>query len=115
MIVYGIPNCNTVKKAQDWLKQNNVDYTFHDFKKAGITEAKLKEWSKRLGWQALVNKKGTTWRQLDPKVQQNIVDETSAIALMLEKSSVIKRPVVETAKKIVLGFDEGVYQQEFNN
>jgi arsenate reductase len=113
MIVYGIPNCNTVKRAQDWLKQNKVDYTFHDFKKAGITESKLKEWTKRVGWQALVNKKGTTWRQLDAKVQESIVDETSAIALMLEKSSVIKRPVVETAKNIVLGFDEVVYQQEF--
>lgn len=113
MIVYGIPNCNTVKKAQDWLKQNKVDYTFHDFKKAGITESKLKEWTKRVGWQALVNKKGTTWRQLDAKVQESIVDETSAIALMLEKSSVIKRPVVETAKNVVLGFDEVVYQQEF--
>jgi arsenate reductase len=113
MIVYGIPNCNTVKRAQDWLKQNKVDYTFHDFKKAGITESKLKEWTKRVGWQALVNKKGTTWRQLDAKVQESIVDETSAIALMLEKSSVIKRPVVETAKNVVLGFDEVVYQQEF--
>ena len=113
MIVYGIPNCNTVKKAQDWLKQNKVDYTFHDFKKAGITETKLKEWSKQLGWQALINKKGTTWRQLEAKVQAAIVNEAAAIALMLEKSSVIKRPVVETGDKILLGFDEGVYQQEF--
>lgn len=113
MIVYGIPNCNTVKKAQDWLKQNKVDYTFHDFKKAGITETKLKEWSKQLGWQALINKKGTTWRQLDAKVQAAIVDEAAAITLMLEKSSLIKRPVVESGNKIILGFDEGVYQQEF--
>ncbi len=115
MIVYGIPNCNTVKKAQDWLKQSKVDYTFHDFKKAGITETKLKEWTKRLGWQALVNKKGTTWRQLDPKVQEKIVDEKSAIALMLEKSSVIKRPVIETENQVIVGFDEGVYALVFKN
>jgi arsenate reductase len=113
MIVYGIPNCNTVKKAQDWLKQNNVDYTFHDFKKMGITEAKLKAWTKEVSWQALVNKRGTTWRQLDAKVQEGVIDETSAIVLMLEKNSVIKRPVVETKNGVVLGFDEDVYQSKF--
>jgi arsenate reductase len=112
MVVYGIPNCNTVKKAQDWLKQNKVEYTFHDFKKAGVTAYKLHEWTKQLGWQALVNKKGTTWRQLDPKVQERVVDEASAIALMLEKTSVIKRPVVETKKGIILGFDEDLYASE---
>jgi Spx/MgsR family transcriptional regulator len=105
--VYGIKNCNTVKKAVDWLQQNNVEFEFHDFKSKGITDAKLKEWCAQTGWESLVNKRGTTWRQLDPKVQAKITNQTAAISLMKDKTSVIKRPVVESGGKIVaLGFDE---------
>lgn len=110
MTVYGIKNCNTVKSALDWLKKHNVEYEFHDYKAKGITDAKLKSWIKQIGWESLVNKRGTTWRQLDEKVQANVKDESSAIALMIEKTSVIKRPLIEKDGKVVtLGFDEKEY------
>jgi arsenate reductase (glutaredoxin) len=111
MIVYGIKNCNTVKSALDWLKKKKVAFEFHDYKSKGITQAKLKDWSKQVGWESLVNKRGTTWRQLDEAVQKKITSEKAAIALMMEKTSVIKRPLVEdNGKVLVLGFDEKEYQ-----
>ena len=109
MKVYGIKNCNSVKKALNWLKENNVEYEFHDFRKSGIAEEKLREWSQSVGWEQLVNKKGTTWRGLDPELQRTITDEDSAIAHMREKTSVIKRPVIEWPTGILLGFDETKY------
>lgn len=112
MIVYGIKNCNTVKTAIDWLKKNKVDFEFHDYKSKGISEAKLKQWSKQVGWESLVNKRGTTWRQLDEAAQTKVTNETTAIALMLEKNSIIKRPLIESGDKILaLGFDEAVYKE----
>ena len=112
MIVYGIKNCNTVKSALDWLKKKKVDFEFHDYKSKGITEAKLKAWSKQVGWESLVNKRGTTWRKLDEDIQKKITNEKAAIALMVEKTSVIKRPLVElNGKVLVLGFDEAEYNK----
>jgi Spx/MgsR family transcriptional regulator len=114
MIVYGIKNCNTVKTALDWLKKHKVEFEFHDYKSKGISEVQLKAWCRQVGWESLVNKRGTTWRQLDPKVQQKVVDEKSAIALMLEKTSVIKRPLVEMGNKVLaLGYDETEYKRVF--
>lgn len=92
--VYGIPNCDTVKKARDWLGAAGVDYQFHDFKKAGVPEDALADWLQALGWEALVNRKGTTWRKLDPALQSATQDAASASALMRAHPSVIKRPVV---------------------
>jgi arsenate reductase (glutaredoxin) len=113
MILYGIKNCNTVKSAIDWLTKNKVNFEFHDYKKSGITSVKLIEWSRQVGWESLVNKRGTTWRQLDEAVQNKIVNEKSAIALMMEKTSVIKRPLIERdGKVILLGFDESEYKQK---
>ncbi len=113
MIVYGIKNCNTVKTAIDWLNKNNVEFEFHDYKKSGITEAKLREWIKQIGWESLVNKRGTTWRQLDEPVQKEVTNDKSAIALMMEKTSVIKRPLVEqNGKVLLLGFDEAEYKKK---
>jgi Spx/MgsR family transcriptional regulator len=110
MIVYGIKNCNTVKSAFEWLKKNKVDFEFHDYKSKGISEAKLRDWSRQVGWEALVNKRGTTWRQLDKTLQSSITGEKSAIALMKEKTSVIKRPLIEkNGKVLALGFDEKEY------
>ena len=111
MKVYGIPNCNTVKKANDWLKSNEIDFEFHDYKKKGISKEKLQEWTKKIGWEKLVNKKGTTWRALGAEQQQTIIDESSAIELMLEKPSVIKRPVIELGKKVLVGYDEEDYNK----
>jgi arsenate reductase len=110
MKVYGIPNCNTVKKARQWLSDHDIAYDFHDFKKQGVTEPMLKGWIKKLGWEKLVNRKGTTWRQLPDETKAGIDNETAAIALMLEKPSVIKRPVLEAGNKLELGFDESAYE-----
>jgi arsenate reductase len=114
MILFGIKNCNTVKSAMDWLKKNNVEFEFHDYKTKGIAPTKLKEWTKQVGWESLVNKRGTTWRQLDEQVQAKVTNETSAIALMAEKTSIIKRPLIEDNGKVMaLGFDEAEYKKKF--
>lgn len=112
MLVYGIKNCNTVKSAIDWLNKNKVKFEFHDYKKSGITVGKLNEWCKQVGWESLVNKRGTTWRQLGEADQKKVMNKKTAIALMLEKTSVIKRPLIEkNGKVILLGFDEGNYKK----
>ncbi len=113
MIIYGIKNCNTVKSAIDWLNKNKVEFEFHDYKKSGITDAKLSEWCGQVGWGSLVNKRGTTWRQLDEAIQKKVINEKAAIALMMEKASVIKRPLLERNGTVVLlGFDEATYRQK---
>ncbi len=109
MHVYGIKNCNTVKKALTWLDENNIAYTFHDFKKEGVSAEKLQAWENEIGWEPLVNKRGTTWRQLTPVEQNAVVDSASANKLMQAKTSVIKRPVIESSHGIILGFDEVEY------
>ncbi len=113
LIVYGIKNCNTVKSAIAWLHHHNVEHEFHDYKSKGITNARLKEWCSQVGWEALVNKRGTTWRQLSPDLQEQVKNQTSAIALMSEKTSVIRRPVIERNNKVVLvGFDPEAYAEK---
>ena len=112
--VYGIMDCDTVKKALKWLENHNVEFEFHDYKSKGISEKTLKNWISQVGWESLVNKKGMTWRQLDPGTQNAIKNEKSAIKLMVEKTSVIKRPLIESSGKVVvLGFDETEYGQRF--
>jgi arsenate reductase (glutaredoxin) len=114
MIIYGIKNCNTVKSALAWLKEHNVAFDFHDYKSKGITDDKLKSWSRQVGWENLVNKKGTTWRQLEEAVQKRITSEKAAQALMKDKTSVIKRPLIEKDGKVIaLGFDEEIYVKVF--
>ena len=113
MIVYGIKNCNTVKSAIEWLSKKRIEFEFHDYKSKGIAKAKLKDWCKQVGWESLVNKRGTTWRQLEESVQKKIINEKTAIALMMEKTSVIKRPLIEVNGKVVLlGFDEKEYSSK---
>jgi arsenate reductase len=106
MTVYGIPNCDTVKKSLDWLRKNKIDYEFHDYKKSGITKAKLEAWSKKVGWEVLVNKKGTTWRKLTAEEQEKVTTQSAAIKVMMENNSIIKRPVVEAGEKLLVGFNE---------
>jgi arsenate reductase (glutaredoxin) len=106
-VVYGIPNCNTVKKARTWLDEQGVVYTFHDYKKQGVPADRLEAWIKAVGWEVLVNRQGTTWRKFDDATKAAVVDAASAKALMLANASVIKRPVVERNGKVVcVGFDE---------
>lgn len=110
--IYAIPNCNTVKKALDWLKANKVAFEFHDYKKKGITTAILNSWCKQLGWEALINKKGTTWKQLPKEIQASITNQKAAVALMMEKTSIIRRPLIEENEKVILiGFDEAEYKK----
>jgi arsenate reductase len=99
--LYGIPNCDTVKKARAAVDAKGLAYTFHDFKKQGVPEKQLDAWIKALGWEVLVNRKGTTWRKLDDATKASIVDAASARALMLAQASVIKRPVVEQGGKVL--------------
>ena len=104
--LFGIPNCDTVKKARVWLTEQGVDYTFVDFKKQGVPNALLPSWIAAVGLDTLINRRGPTWRKLDPDVQALVVDTPSAIAVMQEHSSVIKRPVVVWGDGVVtVGFD----------
>ena len=108
--MYGIPNCDTIKKARNWLKDNNIEYEFHNYKKDGVPEKELIEWVKENGWEVLLNKRGTTWRKLDDAIKDN-VDKKSAIKIMLSNPSIIKRPVLDNGKNILIGFAENEYKK----
>ncbi len=104
MKLYGIKNCDTVKKARKWLDDNGIAYEFHDFKKDGLTSEKLSQWEQAIGWETLVNKRGTTWRKLPDDVRETI-NAQSAHQIMLENTSIIKRPVVERGDEVSVGFN----------
>ena len=110
--LYGIPNCDTVKKARRWLDAQGADYAFHDYKKVGADAGRLASWSDAVGFEALLNKRGTTWRQLPDDVK-NGVDESRAVSLMAEHPTLIKRPVTVSEKKTAVGFKEQDYQAFF--
>ena len=113
MIVYGIKNCDTVKKALTWLTAHKIAFDFHDYKTQSITESKLKTWAAQVGWEVLLNKKGTTWRKLDEKTQASVTNEKAAIDVMLANTSIIKRPVIEKKDKVIaVGFEEAVYSSK---
>ena len=112
--LYGIPNCDTMKKARAWLAEHEIDYELHDYKKLGIDEKLLRGWVSELGWQPLLNTRGMMWRKVPQALRDNI-DEASAIALMLETPSIIKRPVLDTGKQRHVGFKPERYKQIFAN
>lgn len=115
MKLYGIPNCNTVKKARDWLAAHDIAVEFHDFKKLGVSEADLTNWLKQIPQEKLINRAGLTWRGLDEKTKNSIIDDASAIALMQTKTSLIKRPIlVKNDVVLCTGFDENRYAEIFN-
>ena len=111
-VMYGIPNCNTVKKARAWLDEHGVDYTFHDYKNSGTDRAQLQAWIDEFGWDTIVNTRGMTWRKLDDAARQ-AMDATAAVALMEEKPSIIKRPLLISGNTKLLGFDEQAYAEAF--
>ncbi len=112
MKLYGIPNCNTVKKARTSLEARGVAYEFHDFKKQGVSEALVAGWLKQVGWQKLLKKTGPTWCKLPDEVKLNIKDDASALALMLEQPNVIRRPVLEHEGRVLAtGFSETEYEK----
>lgn len=110
--LYGIPNCDTIKKARNWLEKHGIDYQFHDYKKDGITKTQLDAWCKELGFEVLINQRGTTWRKLPDSAKENVT-KTKAINLMVENPSLIKRPILETGTIRIVGFDEKQYQSVF--
>lgn len=110
--IYGIKNCDTMKKAMKWLNEHGIDYQFHDYKKSGLSEAQLKGWVKQVGWEPLVNTRGTTWRKLPESDRENL-DEARAISLMLANLSLIKRPVLEHGNALTVGFSATDYEKQF--
>lgn len=112
MILYGIPNCDTVKKARGWLDAHGVAFAFHDFKKAGVPAAALEQWVDRLGWEVLLNRAGTTFRKL-PEAERTGLDRDRAVALMLANPSAIKRPVLVDGDRVEVGFKPDRYAALF--
>jgi arsenate reductase len=113
--LYGIPNCDTVKKARTWLAGHGQNVEFHDFKKQGLTREILAAWLQQVDWEILVNRKGTTWRKLTDERRAQVVDKASALELMLENPSVIKRPVLEGAGPLKVGFSIDQYESTFGD
>lgn len=111
VILFGIKNCDTMKKAFNWLTSNGVDYEFTDYKKAGVAAAHLADWSQRAGWETLLNKRGLTWKKLTD-AERTDVNETKAIELMTQHPSLIKRPVLDTGRQLIIGFTPENYAEQ---
>ena len=111
IVIYGIKNCDTMKKARAWLDKHGSAYSFHDYKIAGIDRARLERWCKEVGWDKLLNRAGTTFRKLPDADKENLT-EAKAIALMLAQPSAIKRPVLDLGRKRVVGFSPDLYKAE---
>ena len=111
--VYGIRNCDTMKKAFAWLEERDIEYAFHDYKKAGVPVDRLTAWSKALGWEKLANTRGPTWRKIADAEKAGL-DEAKMLRLLQQNPSAIRRPVIEYGRKILLGFDDGEYRRAFD-
>jgi arsenate reductase (glutaredoxin) len=115
MKLYGIPNCDTVKKARSWLASHDIEFSFHDFKKQGMSPELAQHWLQQASWEQLINRKGLTWRGLPEEQKLSITSNDAAQKLMLDKTSVIKRPLLEQDGKLLhIGFDEAAYTKLFN-
>ena len=112
--MYGITNCDTIKKARKWLEAHQVEYVFHDYRKEGLTASQLSAWCDELGYEALVNRRGTTWRKLPDETRANL-NEATARQVMLDNPAMIKRPLLDTGKERVLGFSEQQYAALFTD
>ncbi|WP_416796513.1 ArsC family reductase [Ciceribacter azotifigens] len=110
--IYGIKNCDTMKKARTWLAEHGVDYAFHDYKSSGIDRGSVERWCDAAGWETVLNRAGTTFRNL-PDTEKGNIDRERAIALMLEQPSMIKRPVLETGGRVLVGFKPDLYAHFF--
>ncbi len=112
--LYGISNCDTIKKARRWLTDAGIEYRLHDYRKDGLNQLQLEQWADELDWQQLLNRRGTTWRKLTDE-QKNTINRDRAIQLMLEYPAMIKRPLLDTGTNKVLGFSADRYQDLFSN
>lgn len=110
--VYGIPNCDVIKKAVTWLNKNNIPFEFHDYKKEGIAPARLKEWCRTAGWETVFNKRSSTWKEVSADLGGVIDTQAEAIRVMQQHTSIIKRPVIEVNGDIIVGFNENEYIQK---
>ncbi len=113
VIMYGIKNCDTIKKARKFLENHNIQYEFHDFREEGLNPVQLRSWIKQLGWEKLINKRSTTWRNLPDETKENM-NEILALVVAEEQPTIIKRPVLEMADQVVIGFSEKAYKDNFN-
>lgn len=109
--LYGISNCSTVKKAKDWLTDNGIEFQFHDYRKQGVTLDLLNDFDAKVGWEAFLNKRSASWRQLTDE-QQDTVSKQTALGYMQDTPTLIKRPLLDTGEKLVIGFTAENYQQE---
>ena len=113
--MYGIPNCDIIKKAGAWFKQHSIPFELHDYKKEGITAEKLKGWSKLKGWETIFNKRSTTWKEIMSEYNGAVTSEAEAIKIMQQHNSIIKRPLIEINKDIIVGYDEAAYIEKILN
>lgn len=113
--MFGIPNCGSVKKAKDWLNAHHIEFEFHDYKKSGISNALLKDWCQQKGWEQLINKAGTTYKNLEEDIKKSITTEKAAIALMYSQTSCIKRPIItnEAGEILTIRFDEPSFENAY--
>ncbi len=110
LTLYGIANCDTIKKARRWLDEHGREYRFHDYRRDGLTEPQLRAWVDQLGWESLLNRRGTTWRKV-PAAMQEAIDHESAIRVMLEQPAIIRRPLLDTGESRLIGFSESSYTE----
>lgn len=111
MTLYGISNCSTVKKAKDWLQANHIDYQFHDYRQQGLSADLLEKMETELGWETMLNKRSTSWRQLNEE-QQKTISKQTALQYMLQTPTLIKRPILNTGEKMIVGFTAEKYQEQ---
>jgi len=111
--LYGLPYCDSTQAVMKWFEKKGIDTSLHNYKTEGISKEKLTEWAGKLSWEKLLNKRSTTWRSLSKEEQEKIVDENTAISAMLQNTSLIKRPVIESGKNLLVGFDEKLLSNTF--
>ena len=112
-VVYGIENCDQVRKARNWLRAHSIDARFHDFRREGLDAQTLERWLGHLPWDALLNRRGQAWRKLEPQRRAQVVDKTSAVEAMLSDPTLVKRPVIEAGEHLLVGFSESAYRTAF--
>ena len=112
-VLYGIENCDQVRRARQWLRARGQPYRFHDFRRDGLTRELLERWLTHVPWDALVNRRGLTWRRLDPARRQQVVDQLSAIDALLAEPTLVRRPVLELGDRLLIGFTEPTYSSAF--